>query len=289
MDRVNRKNFHPIIYFRYLRNRIRRNPKAFRVYSILRLLVIAVLVRSIWVRNLESAAICILSLVLFLIPTFMERQLHVEIPATFQIIIYIFIFAAGIRMCSFLLDADALHEYVENRGMAGVLLFMGMNILQTLTAIIPAGPFEIAAGSAFGILKGTLICDAAMCIGSMISFALSRKFGMKFVSLFYSEDKLKNMKIEHAERKEVIFVILCYLVPGLPKDVMPYVLGMSDLSPVIFALIVFVCRIPGILLSVTCGDALIYRDWRQLVIAAVISVICYAVGIYLYGKYRKSK
>ncbi len=90
------KKLHPIGYFKYLRNRIRRNPKAFRVYSVLRILVIAVLIRSIWVKNLESAAICILSLVLFLIPTFMERQLHVEIPATFQIIIFIFIFAAEI-------------------------------------------------------------------------------------------------------------------------------------------------------------------------------------------------
>ncbi len=91
-----KRKLHPIGYFKYLRNRIRRNPKAFRVYSVLRLLVIAILIRCIWVRNLESAAICVLSLVLFLIPTFMERQLHVEIPATFQIIIFIFIFSAEI-------------------------------------------------------------------------------------------------------------------------------------------------------------------------------------------------
>ncbi len=192
----------------------------------------------------------------------------------------------GIRMCRLLLDADALHTYVESKGAAGILLFMGMNILQTLTTIIPAGPFEIAAGSAFGIAKGTLICDAAMCIGSLISFALSRKFGMKFVSLFYSGDKLANIKIEHAGKKEIFFVIICYLIPGLPKDVMPYVLGMSDLTWAVFALIILVCRIPGILLTVTFGDALIYRDWRQLVIAAVISVICYGVGIYAYGKYK---
>ncbi len=204
-------------------------------------------------------------------------------------ILFIVILAAGVHMVGFLLDADALHDYVESRGTAGILLFMGMNILQTLTTIIPAGPFEIAAGSAFGIAKGTLICDAAMCIGGMISFALSRKFGMKFVSLFYSGDKLKNMKIEHAAKREILIVTICYLIPGLPKDVMPYVLGMSDIDPVVFALITLTCRIPGIFLTVTFGDALIYRDWKQLVIAAVVSVICYAVGIYIYGRYRKNK
>ncbi len=91
-----RKFIPPTVYVSMLRTRIKRNEKAFRVYSILRILVILTLIRSLFVGNYESAAICILSLVLFLIPTFMERKLHVEIPATFQIIIYLFIYAAEI-------------------------------------------------------------------------------------------------------------------------------------------------------------------------------------------------
>ncbi len=204
-------------------------------------------------------------------------------------ILFALIIAAGIRMCHFLLDADTLHEYVESRGIAGILFFMGMNILQTLTTIIPAGPFEIAAGSAFGIVKGTVICDAAMCIGSLIAFLLSRTFGIKFVSLFYSGDKLRDMKIEHAGKKEIFFVTICYLIPGLPKDIMPYILGMSDLSTAVFVLIVLSCRIPGILLTAVFGDALIYRDWRQLAAAAVISIIFYIAGIYFYKRHRETE
>lgn len=83
-------------YLSYLRSRIKRNEKAFRVYTILRVLVIITLIRSILTLNLESAALCILSLLLFLIPTFMEENAHVEVPAAMQITIYLFIYAAEI-------------------------------------------------------------------------------------------------------------------------------------------------------------------------------------------------
>ncbi len=83
-------------YISHLEDRIKLNRKAFTVYSILRVLVILTLIRCIIRLNFESAALCLLSLILFLIPTFMEEKLHVEIPATFQIIIYLFIYAAEI-------------------------------------------------------------------------------------------------------------------------------------------------------------------------------------------------
>lgn len=79
-----------------LRRRISLQPKAFRIYSILRILVLIALVRNILTRNFESAAVCILALVLFLVPSFMEERLRIEIPAVMQIVIYLFIFAAEI-------------------------------------------------------------------------------------------------------------------------------------------------------------------------------------------------
>lgn len=83
-------------YYAMLKKRIRQNEKAFRIYTVLRILVIVTMIRCLFEHNFESAALCILSLVLMLLPSFMEDRLHVEIPATFQIIIYLFIFAAEI-------------------------------------------------------------------------------------------------------------------------------------------------------------------------------------------------
>ena len=83
-------------YLKRLRARIKENRNVFILYTILRFMVFAALIRSLFIRNFEGAAICLLTLALFLIPSFLEGALQVNIPPLFQGIIYCFIFAAEI-------------------------------------------------------------------------------------------------------------------------------------------------------------------------------------------------
>ena len=66
------------------------------VYVALRLMVIAVLVAQVFKRNFENVFLCGLTLLLLLVPTFVERKIHVDLPDTLEIIIMLFIFAAEI-------------------------------------------------------------------------------------------------------------------------------------------------------------------------------------------------
>ena len=83
-------------YIRRLKARISLNKKQFIAYSILRILVLLTAVRCAFTHNYESLAICVLTLVLFLLPSLFEQLLKIEIPPVFQIIIYLFIFASEI-------------------------------------------------------------------------------------------------------------------------------------------------------------------------------------------------
>lgn len=66
------------------------------VYLVLRLLVIAVMVAQIFNRNYENVYICLLTLVLFMLPSIIERRLHIDLPDGLEIVILLFIFAAEI-------------------------------------------------------------------------------------------------------------------------------------------------------------------------------------------------
>lgn len=79
-----------------LRLRISLNKRTFIIYSILRGLVLLTLIRMIMTRNYEGAAICILSLILFMVPAAFENYFKIQIPPLFQGIIYLFIYAAEI-------------------------------------------------------------------------------------------------------------------------------------------------------------------------------------------------
>ena len=66
------------------------------VYIVLRLAVILVLIAQFFKGNFENVFLCILTLILFPVPTFIERKIHVDLPDTLEIIIMLFIFAAEI-------------------------------------------------------------------------------------------------------------------------------------------------------------------------------------------------
>ena len=66
------------------------------VYIILRVLVVATMVAQFFNRNYENVLLCVLTLVLFMLPSIFERRLHIDLPDTLEIIILLFIFAAEI-------------------------------------------------------------------------------------------------------------------------------------------------------------------------------------------------
>ncbi|MEA4954735.1 MAG: hypothetical protein VB096_04380 [Pseudoflavonifractor sp.] len=73
-----------------------RNKVLSAVYFCLRFSVVGILIAQIFNRNFESAFLCVLTLVLFLIPNFLERRLRIDVPDTLEIIILLFIYAAEI-------------------------------------------------------------------------------------------------------------------------------------------------------------------------------------------------
>ena len=66
------------------------------VYILLRTSVVLVMLAQIFNRNFENVFLCVLTLILFMLPRFVERNFRIELPSTLEIIILVFIFAAEI-------------------------------------------------------------------------------------------------------------------------------------------------------------------------------------------------
>jgi hypothetical protein len=66
------------------------------VYLILQLSVILVIIDQLRDRDFENIFLCVLTLILFLIPSFIEKRIHINIPDTLETIILLFIFSAEI-------------------------------------------------------------------------------------------------------------------------------------------------------------------------------------------------
>lgn len=88
-DKKNKKH-------KVLIEQIKKDKRSFILYMVLRILVIAVMIAQFFNGNFENVFFCILTLVLFMVPSFIEVNFHIELPDTLEIIILLFIFAAEI-------------------------------------------------------------------------------------------------------------------------------------------------------------------------------------------------
>ncbi len=66
------------------------------VYLVLRVLVIVVMIRQIFLGEWNNVFLCVLTLILFLVPLFIEKQINVKLPDALQVIILLFIFSDDI-------------------------------------------------------------------------------------------------------------------------------------------------------------------------------------------------
>ena len=90
-QKLNRSEHH-----KRFRDQVRENPRLAAVYFILRLLVVLTLIAQFFNGNFENVFLCVLTLFLFTLPSFLERKIRIEIPNTLEVIILLFIFAAEI-------------------------------------------------------------------------------------------------------------------------------------------------------------------------------------------------
>ncbi|WP_022750587.1 TVP38/TMEM64 family protein [Lachnobacterium bovis] len=183
----------------------------------------------------------------------------------------------------------AFRKYIYKQGPIGTILFIIVLILQVIAAIIPGGPFEIAAGYTYGPLKGALICNIGMTIGSIIAFCAVKRFGKKIIHLFFSSekiDKLNNYMEKHKEQITKIFFTI-FLIPGSPKDLLSYCAGSTNITLIKWSVLCFICRTPAILLSTFSGSSLYKKNYEQFILLIIIMALLSIIGSSLFKKITK--
>ena len=181
-------------------------------------------------------------------------------------------------------NPEILRGWIQELGIWGILMFGVFNFLQVVFAVIPGGPFELAAGYVFGVLPGTMLCDITMTISSAVVFLLVRKFGIHFVELFVSHRQIEDMEFLKDNQKVQSVLFFIFLLPGTPKDVVTYLAGLTNLSLKSWIFICFVGRFPAILLTALGGSALGNAKYGIVAVVIVVFAVAYLAGMRLYRK-----
>ncbi len=193
----------------------------------------------------------------------------------------------GTPLVKYAREPEKFRNLVDSCGIWGYLLFIATVYFQVIFAFIPGEPFEMLAGYAFGAIPGAILCTVGASLGSATVFLLTRKWGIKFVELFFSAEKINSVKFLRNKKKTYILTFLAFFIPGTPKDLLSYVAGLTHINFWAYMLISTVARFPSVITSTVSGGAFGSENYIFGICAFAVTGIISAVGILVYNKMNK--
>ena len=184
-------------------------------------------------------------------------------------------------------DGERFKAWIDSYGNLGKIAFVLVRALQTVVKIIPAEPLEIGSGYVFGTWGGLLYCMLGTEIGSLVIIAITKLFGMRAVSLFVSKEKINSFCFLQNKEKLTVSLFIIYLIPGTPKDIITYLIGVTDYNIWKFLLLTGVARIPSIITSTVCGAALGEKNYLLSLGVFIGTAVFGFAGIKLYTAFEK--
>ena len=171
---------------------------------------------------------------------------------------------------------EALCARVERFGIWAPLVFTALMALQIVIAIIPGGPLELVGGMLFGSALGLACTVAGALVGSFAVYWLVKAFGRPLVEIMVPEDKLDRLHALLDEDKLELWVFILFLIPGIPKDLLTYLVPLTSVRGKQFLLLSNLGRFPSLAASVLIGDSLSDgRYWLTIVICAAAAVAAF--------------
>ena len=151
---------------------------------------------------------------------------------------------------------QAMREYIDRFAPFSQLVYFLVQLLSVIIAPIPSNITALAGAVLFGMWPAFLLTAAAITLGSLLVFQLARILGQPFVERLVSQ-KVSDQYLEVIRRKRDIFLILVFLFPFFPDDIICILVGLTDIPFSRFFAIVLLARPWGLLAACALGDSVI--------------------------------
>lgn len=174
---------------------------------------------------------------------------------------------------------DNFRDYIVSLGHAGAATLVMFQMLQTIVAPIPGEVIQAAGGYIYGVTIGMFYVSLGMILGGMVAFYFARFLGAGFIRKMLEKKKFRWIYDIMESKRFTLIIFLVFLVPGLPKDFLIYVAGLTNIKASRFFMILFAGRFPWLLASVSVGANLHSGNYRATVVIALIAVTAFALGL----------
>ncbi len=186
----------------------------------------------------------------------------------------------------FFMSRERLKAFIDSLGMWGFAGFILLQVVQVVAAPIPGEATGLLGGYLYGPVVGVLLSTVGLTLGSYVAFSLSRLFGKPLTVRRVPEATLDrfNYLLHH---KGAFLIFLLFLIPGFPKDILCYILGLGPLTTIEFLAIASSGRLLGTVLLTVSGAFLRKGQYRQFFLIAGFAVVVVLLAMAYKDKLEK--
>ena len=169
--------------------------------------------------------------------------------------------------------ASQVVDYLRQNSRTAFLLIIGLQIIQVVVCILPGQPIQFAASYMFGVGIGFILSVIGAVIGTTISFFLAKALGSEAMHFIFGEEKVREYQRRLNSGRGLMMTFLIYLIPGVPKDLVSYAAGISEMRFRPFVLTATVGRSPAMLGSLMVGHFFGKQNYTAMIIITAVIVL----------------
>ncbi len=171
-------------------------------------------------------------------------------------------------------DRHRLLNLIKEHRANAAFIFIGLQALQVVAAPVPGEATGFVGGMFFGTGWGILYSTIGLTLGSWIAFMLARLAGRPLVETIVRPETIKRYDYV-MKHKGLFLAFLMFLIPGFPKDILCYLLGLGHMGQRDFLLVSTTGRLLGTTL-LTLGGTL-FRDRRYGALFTLLGISLFLV------------
>lgn len=181
-------------------------------------------------------------------------------------------------LMTLLTNRDQLVEAVNSWGPFAPILYILLQVLQTVVAPIPGQIVGSIGGFLFGPW-GILWTSIGTLIGCWIVFKVARRFGRPLLEKLFKKSAIDKFDFIINAKSASLVLFAIFLLPGFPDDIICYIAGLTSLSIKRLMVIVILGRFPVIVLTNYIG-AEVGTNFVMVALVAVVAVLILGIGIW---------
>ena len=176
-------------------------------------------------------------------------------------------------------DFNDIVSFLERYKLQSIPIYIILQIAQIVISVLPGQFFQLAAGYLYTFWPALLFSCIGAFLGTTITFWLAKGLGSDFVHIFFEKDKTEDYVKRLNSKKAYTIVFLLYAIPGIPKDVVSYAAGLSEMKYKPFIILSTIGRIPGMMGSIIIGSMWHKEEYVGMIILAIIAVVAFCTCI----------